>query len=46
MGEKRPFVSAIVVAAGSASRMEGIDKQLAPVGGIPCLARALLCFEE
>ena len=46
MGEKRPFVSAIVVAAGSASRMEGIDKQFAPVGGIPCLARALLCFEE
>lgn len=46
MGEKRPFVSAIVVAAGSASRMEGIDKQFAPVGGIPCLARTLLCFEE
>ncbi|MBC8569824.1 2-C-methyl-D-erythritol 4-phosphate cytidylyltransferase [Zongyangia hominis] len=43
MGEK---VTAIVVAAGSASRMEGIDKQWVSVGGIPVLVRSMLAFER
>ncbi len=46
MGEKRPFVSAIVVAAGSASRMEGIDKQLCDIGGLPCIGRSMLAFQQ
>ncbi len=38
--------SAIIVAAGSSSRMGGIPKQLLNVGGIPVLARTLLAFEN
>lgn len=37
--------SAVVVAAGSASRMEGIDKILADIGGEPALCHALRPFE-
>ncbi len=37
--------AAIVLAAGNSTRMEGIDKQLEPVGGIPVLARTLLAYE-
>lgn len=37
----QPFCSAIVVAAGSAKRMEGIDKVLCPLGGIPLLLHTL-----
>jgi 2-C-methyl-D-erythritol 4-phosphate cytidylyltransferase/2-C-methyl-D-erythritol 2,4-cyclodiphosphate synthase len=37
----RPFADAIVVAAGSSSRMGGIDKLAAIVGGLPVLAHAL-----
>jgi 2-C-methyl-D-erythritol 4-phosphate cytidylyltransferase/2-C-methyl-D-erythritol 2,4-cyclodiphosphate synthase len=36
-----PFADAIVVAAGSSSRMGGIDKLDAVVGGLPLLAHAL-----
>lgn len=36
-----PFVSAVVAAAGSASRMQGTDKQLAELGGIPTIARSV-----
>ena len=39
-------VPAIIVAAGSSSRMKGIDKQLMPLLGIPLLARTLLSFEK
>ena len=39
-------VSAVIVAAGSSSRMGGISKQLLTVGGIPVLARTLLAFEN
>lgn len=38
--------SVIVVAAGSARRMEGIDKIMAPLGGIPVLARTLMVFQQ
>ncbi|MBQ6809342.1 MAG: 2-C-methyl-D-erythritol 4-phosphate cytidylyltransferase [Clostridia bacterium] len=39
------FVSAIIVAAGSASRMNK-DKIVLPLGGIPCIGRTLLAFEK
>ncbi|MBR6693973.1 MAG: 2-C-methyl-D-erythritol 4-phosphate cytidylyltransferase [Clostridia bacterium] len=39
-------VSAVIVAAGSSSRMGGISKQMLCVGGIPVLARTLLAFEN
>ncbi|MCI8828304.1 MAG: 2-C-methyl-D-erythritol 4-phosphate cytidylyltransferase [Ruminiclostridium sp.] len=37
----RPFCSVIVVAAGRATRMEGTDKVLCPLGGTPLLLHAL-----
>ena len=39
-------VSAIVVAAGRSSRMGGLDKLFAPLGGRPLLARTLTAFQE
>ena len=41
-----PYCTAIVPAAGTASRMEGIDKILADLGGMPVLARTLLALEQ
>lgn len=38
--------SAVVVAAGSARRMEGIDKVLAPLGELPILVHTLSAFED
>lgn len=38
---QEPIVSAVVVAAGSASRMQGMDKQLAEIGGVPVVARSV-----
>ena len=38
--------SAVVVAAGSARRMEGIDKTLAVLGGYPVLVRTLRVFQQ
>lgn len=34
-----PYCGAVIVAAGNASRMEGIDKILAPLEGIPVIQR-------
>ena len=47
-GRKRtkPVWSVVVVAAGTASRMQGIDKILAPLGDMPILARTLQVFEH
>lgn len=39
-------VSAIIVAAGTSSRMHGIDKQLLDIGGMPVIARAVSAFEK
>ena len=39
-------VAALIVAAGSSSRMKGINKLFAPLLGIPVLARTLLAFEK
>ena len=44
--KKRPFVSVVVVAAGSATRMEGIDKQLVEIDGVPVVIRSILAFEQ
>ena len=37
--------SVIVVAAGNAARMGGIDKQFICIGGVPVLIRSLQSFE-
>lgn len=39
-------ISVIVVAAGSSTRMNGTNKQLAMLGGIPVIVRTLLAFEN
>ena len=44
--KKRRFCSAIVVAAGSASRMGGTDKIMANLDGIPVLIHTLRSFEQ
>ncbi len=41
-----PDCSAVIAAAGSSRRMEGENKLLLPVGGIPVLAKTLLAFEN
>ena len=43
-----PYCTAVVVAAGSASRMKGIDEvcMSATLGGIPVLARTLQALEQ
>ncbi|WP_084413202.1 2-C-methyl-D-erythritol 4-phosphate cytidylyltransferase [Desulfovirgula thermocuniculi] len=38
-------VAAVIVAAGRAARMGGVNKQFLPLGGLPVLARSLLAFE-
>lgn len=37
---------AVIVAAGSASRMGGIDKIMAPLGGEPMIVRTIRTFQE
>ena len=41
-----PRCGAVVPAAGSASRMEGVDKLRAELGGMPVLARTLTALEQ
>ena len=41
---EKPYVAAIIPAAGSASRMGGIDKQFESLGNIPVLAMTMLAF--
>ena len=38
-------IGAVIAAGGSSSRMNGIDKQFALIGGMPVIARACLAFE-
>ncbi len=42
----RGGIPVIVVAAGASSRMNGTNKQLALVGGIPVVIRTLMAFEN
>lgn len=39
-------VPVIIVAAGSSTRMKGINKQFMPILGIPVIARTLMAFEN
>lgn len=39
-------VCAVIVAAGTSSRMHGIDKQLLDIGGMPVIARAVSAFQK
>jgi len=41
-----PFLSAIIVAGGSSSRMDGIDKQQIPVDQIPVVVRSVAAFSQ
>lgn len=41
-----PYCAAVVPAAGSASRMKGIDKILAQMGGMPILIRTLKALQD
>lgn len=43
---EHPFCTCIVPAAGSARRMEGKDKLMEPVGGLPIIQRTLMALEE
>ena len=42
---KLKYCGAVIVAAGNASRMEGIDKVMAPIGGGPMLVRTVRTFQ-
>lgn len=42
----RPYCSVIVAAAGSASRMKGVNKMLQPLDGIPILVRTLQVLQS
>lgn len=43
---KPKYCGAVIVAAGSASRMGGIDKVLAPLGGSTVIAQAAKAFQD
>ena len=43
---RRPRCAALLAAAGSASRMGGVDKQLTELDGVPVLVRTLLALEN
>ena len=45
-GNKRPFASAIITAAGSGTRMGGVSKQRFLLAGKPCLLYSLQAFEN
>lgn len=40
------YCGAVIVAAGSASRMGGIDKVMAPVGGEPMIVKTVRAFDK
>ena len=43
---KLRYCGAVIVAAGSASRMGGIDKVMAPIGGEPMILRTVRTFQQ
>lgn len=45
-GEKRPCCTAVIVAAGSATRMQGIDKIMADLAGEPVIVHTVRAFEN
>ncbi len=46
VGASKPFVTAVVVAAGSSTRMGGVNKQFLLIDGVPVLIRSLLALSE
>ena len=40
------YCGAVIVAAGTASRMGGIDKVMAPLGGEPMILRTVRAFQS
>lgn len=42
----RPFVTAVIVAAGNSTRMGGVNKQKLRIDGVPVLIRTLRTFSE
>lgn len=42
----RPFVTAVIVAAGNSTRMGGVNKQFLMLDGVPVLVRTLTAFAE
>ena len=44
--KKDSAIPVIIVAAGSSTRMKGINKQFMPVLGVPVIARTLMAFES
>lgn len=44
--DERPWCSVVVPAAGNASRMEGTDKILADLAGMPVIAHTLLALQQ
>ena len=42
----RPQCAALVAAAGSSSRMGGVNKLLEPLGGVPVLVRTLMALQQ
>lgn len=45
-GLKSDQVSVIIVCGGSSSRMNGVDKMFAKIGGMPVAARTISAFEQ
>ena len=43
---KVPYCGAVIVAAGNASRMGGIDKVMAPLGGEPMIVKSVRMFQQ
>lgn len=43
---RQPFCSVVIVAAGSASRMQGVDKIMTDIGNMPVIARTLSAMER
>jgi len=44
--KETPFVSAVIVAAGASNRMDGMDKQLVTLDGVPVIAHSIGAFSR
>lgn len=42
----KPYVAAIIAAAGSATRMNGLDKQLEEIGEVPVIVHSMLALSD
>lgn len=42
----KPYVAAIIAAAGSATRMNGLDKQFEEIGGVPVIVHSMLALSD